>query len=79
MRGQCRVYISEPNSEASNCRSTEESREWEYNGGQRSTTENTRMRIEVSRRRSEFRESAVEGMRLCQEDLVCHFTCAVVQ
>jgi hypothetical protein len=28
--------------------------------------------------RSEFIESAAEGIRLCQEDLVCDFTCAVV-
>jgi hypothetical protein len=46
MRDPCRVYISEPNSEARRGRSTEESREWEYNGVQLSTTERTRIRIE---------------------------------
>jgi hypothetical protein len=61
MRGSCRVYISEPNSEARRGRNTEESRKWE-----RSKTERTKTRIEsvVVRCRSEFRESAVEGIRL---------------
>jgi hypothetical protein len=36
------------------------------------------MRVGVSGRKSEFRESAVEGIRLCQEDLACDCTCAVV-
>jgi hypothetical protein len=35
--------------------------------------------VGLSHRRSEFTESAVEGIRLCQEHLVCDFTCAVVQ
>jgi hypothetical protein len=35
-----------------------------------------RERESQSRRRSEFGESAVEGISLCQEDLVCE--CAVV-
>jgi hypothetical protein len=30
------------------------------------------------RRRSEFRASAVEGIRLWNEGLVCDFTCALV-
>jgi hypothetical protein len=54
------------------CRSTEE---WEHNGVQRSTTEKTNEN-EVSCGRSEFRESAVEGIRLCQEDLEYDFSCS---
>jgi hypothetical protein len=38
-RGPCRVYIGQTYSEARSCRSTEKSREWQYNGLQRSTTE----------------------------------------
>jgi hypothetical protein len=35
--------------------------------------------VGLSHHRSEFRESAVKGIRLCQKHLVCDFTCAVVQ
>jgi hypothetical protein len=43
-----------------------------YKGGE---FRSWQFRVRVRRRRSKFRESAVERIRLCQED----FTCTVVQ
>jgi hypothetical protein len=73
--GPCCACISELNSKARSSRSTEESREWKY----MVYNKEYEIRIEASHHRSEIREFTVEGIRLCHEDLVCDFTCAVVQ
>jgi hypothetical protein len=57
----CRIYISEPNSEAGSCEIQENGITAAYNAVQRIIT---RMGIEVSRRKSEFRETAFDGIRL---------------